>query len=301
VESLAEGHRASTVSLALNGALSIVKLTVGIVGNSFALVADAIESIGDVLSSAIVLGGLTIAARPADETHPYGHGKAEPLAALAVAFLLVAAAAVIAYQAIQGIITPHSPPAWYTLVVLLGVVVLKEGMYQYESGAGRRIGSTAVEVDAWHHRSDALTSLAAGIGITVALIGGNDYAAADEWAALAACLIIGFNGVRFSSIAIHELMDPQAPDAVLESVVRSAGRVEGAWHVEKVLVRKMGPRLFVDLHLEVDPCATVQRGHQIAHSVKDAVMADLPAVADVLIHVEPGRPQATTPYGPEQA
>lgn len=288
MSSLAEGHRASTISLALNGALSLVKLTVGIAGNSFALVADAVESIGDVLSSAIVLGGLTIAARPADETHPYGHGKAEPLAALAVSILLVAAAGVIAYQAVEGILTPHPAPAWYTLVVLIGVVVLKESMYRYESRAGRRIGSTAILVDAWHHRSDALTSLAAGLGIAVALVGGPAYAPADEWAALVACGIILMNGIHFSRIAVRELMDTQPREDALAAIRRSAARVEGAWFVEKVLVRKMGPQLFVDLHLEVDPEATVRRGHQIAHQVKDAIMADTPAVADVLVHVEPG-------------
>jgi len=289
MEHLAEGHRASTVSLALNGALSVVKLTIGVVGNSFALIADAIESIGDVISSAIVLGGLTIAARPADATHPYGHGKAEPLAALAVAGLLVVAAGVIAYEAIQGIRTPHDPPAWYTLAVLLVVVVLKETMYRYESRAGHNIGSTAVMVDAWHHRSDALTSLAAGVGIAVALFGGRDYAAADEWGALAACTIIAYNGFRFSRIAVSELMDARPPEDVVSSIARTAEGVEGAWRVEKVLVRKMGPQLFVDLHLEVDPLATVQRGHEIAHRVKDAVMAQSRAIADVLVHIEPGR------------
>ena len=150
----------------------MVKLVCGLVGNSYALVADAIESLGDVVSSAVVWGGLVIASRPADENHPYGHGKAEPLAALAVAGLLIAAAAMIAVQAVQEIRTPHGSPAGFTLIVLLAVVVIKETMYRYESHTGRQIGSTAVIVDAWHHRSDALTSLAAAIGIAIALIGG---------------------------------------------------------------------------------------------------------------------------------
>ncbi len=286
---LAPGYRASTISVGLNGGLAVVKLVCGIAGNSYALVADAIESLGDIFSSAIVWSGLVIASRPADANHPYGHGKAEPLAALFVALLLVAAAATIAIQAIHEIRTPHHTPAMYTLFVLLGVVVVKEAMYRYEAHAGRLCGSTAVTVDAWHHRGDAMTSAAAAVGITIALVGGPGYEPADDWAALAACAVIVVNAVRFVRTAVGELMDasPEAP--LIESIHAAALKVEGALFVEKVLVRKMGPQLYVDLHLEVDPELPVREAHRIAHQVKDGIMANRAEIADVLVHVEPAK------------
>jgi len=289
VNRLAPGYRASTISVGLNGALAVVKLVCGIAGNSYALVADAIESLGDIFSSAIVWSGLVIASRPADANHPYGHGKAEPLAALFVAFLLVAAAATIATQAVHEIRTPHHTPEMYTLFVLLGVVVVKEAMYRYEARAARESVSTAVMVDAWHHRSDAMTSAAAAVGISIALVGGPGYEPADDWAALAACGVIVVNAVRFVRTAVGELMDasPEAP--LIESIHAAALKVEGALFVEKVLVRKMGPQLYVDLHLEVEPELPVREAHRIAHLVKDSIMASRREIADVLVHVEPAK------------
>lgn len=282
-----QGRRVSTVSVSVNGALALIKLLTGIVGNSYALVADAIESLGDIISSLVVWGGLTIAARPADADHPYGHGKAEPLAALIVAAMLLFSAALIAFQAIREIITPHHAPEWYTLPVLLVVVAIKEGMYRYESRAGRRIGSTAVLVDAWHHRSDALTSLAASVGIAVAIFGGPGFEPADDWAALFACVFIVGNSLRFAREAVTELMDT-SPDIRLSDEIRSAaGRIPGVRDVEKMFIRKMGPYFYVDLHLNVDAAMTVREAHDIAHRVKDAIRARWPEVADVLVHVEP--------------
>ncbi len=264
-----------------------MKLVTGIVGQSTALIADAIESLGDMVSSGIVWGGLVIAAKPADEDHPYGHGKAEALAALAVAGMLIGAAAVIVMVAIGGIREPHGSPAPYTLVVLVGVIVIKEAMYRYELRAAMRIDSTAIFVDAWHHRSDAITSLAAAIGITIALIGGEGYETADDWAALIACLVIVANSLRFVRFAVDELMDIRPATALTDGIEAAALEVDGARFVEKVLVRKMGPRLYVDLHLEVDPAVTVQQAHGIAHAVKNAIIISRPEVADVLVHVEP--------------
>ena len=277
--------------MALNGSLALVKLVTGIAGHSQALIADAIESFGDIFSSAIVWGGLTIASRPADEDHPYGHGKAEPLAALAIALMLIGAAAVIAVQAIDGIRGPSESPAAYTLAVLLVVIVVKEKMYRYEARTARRIGSTAVIVDAWHHRSDALTSAVAAGGIAIALVGGERYAVADDWAALAACLVIVFNGLRFARSAVYELMDTTPDTSLIESIQEAALEIEGAKFVEKVLVRKTGPHLYVDLHLEVDAALTVSTAHRIGHDVKDLIVKRWPRVADVLVHVEPHDPQ----------
>lgn len=281
------GLRASTLSLALNTGLAVVKLVFGLAGNSFALLADAIESLGDIFSSAIVRAGLVIATRPADHDHPYGHGKAEPLAALVVSGMLLAAAISIAVQAIQEIRTPHLAPAWYTLVVLLGVVAIKEAMCRYEIRIGREIGSTAVAVDAWHHRGDALTSLAAAVGITISLIGGPGYEPADDWAALFACLIIAFNGIRFARLAVLELMDTSPHPSIADEIRTVALGVEGARHVETLIVRKIGPSYYVDMHLEVDPDLDVRTGHAIAHAVKDRIVKQTPNVLDVLIHIEP--------------
>jgi len=281
------GYRVSALSLALNTGLAAVKLVCGLVGNSYALVADAIESLGDIFSTAIVRAGLVIAARPADDNHPYGHGKAEPLAALLVAAMLLAAAATIVISAIHEIRTPHHTPAWYTLVVLLVVAPLKEAMYRFEFRVARAISSTALCVDAWHHRSDALTSAAAAIGITIALIGGPGYEPADDWAALLACLVITVNGVKFARSAIEELMDTSPAAGVADSIREVALKVAGARAVEKLVIRKVGPRLFVDMHLEVGPDLTVRQGHAIAHAVKDAILGKMPTVADVLVHVEP--------------
>ena len=284
---LSEGQRASKICLALNGGLALVKLVTGIVGHSYALVADAVESLGDVFSSAIVWGGLAIASRPADKDHPYGHGKAEPLAALAVAVMLIAAAAGIAFQAAHEIRAPHQSPAPYTLAVLLVIIVIKEKMYRYEWRTAKRIGSTAVSVDAWHHRSDAITSAAAAIGIAIALVGGEGYETADDWAALIACIIIVANGLRFARFAVAELMDTTPRTTLVDTIQVAALEVDGARLVEKVLVRKMGPRLLIDLHLEVDPTLTVRQAHRIAHAVKDLITGRWPEVADVLVHVEP--------------
>lgn len=286
---LAIGLRVSAIGLVANAGLAIIKLVAGILGNSYALIADAIESAGDLLSTAIVWGGLVIAAKPPDENHAYGHGKAESLATLSVAIMLLLAAAMIAVQAIGEILTPHHAPAPFTLIVLLAVVVIKEGMYRFQIGAGQRMDSNVVKADAWHHRSDALTSVAAAIGITIALIGGDGYESADDWAALAACGVILFNGVNFSRTAIAELMDTTPDLPLLDSIRNSALRVEGAEFVEKLLVRRMGHRLYVDMHLEVDRNMTVETAHAIAHAVKDSIRDDHRQVADVLVHVEPAR------------
>lgn len=286
--------RASSISLAINAALGVIKLVGGIAGHSSALVADAIESLGDVFGSLIVRAGLIVAARPPDDNHPYGHGKAEPLATLFVAVLLLGAGALIALEAIDHIRRPQQSPAAYTLIVLVIVVALKEAMYRYLSALGAREGSSAISVEAWHHRSDALTSIAAAIGITIALLGGPGFVAADSWAALVACVVIGYTAFRFMRCAIEELMDTHPPTEFMETVRAAAAEVEGAGLVEKVIVRKVGRRFYLDLHLEVDPQLSVYRGHEIAHEVKDWIMGESPAVADVLVHVEPATTRQET-------
>src|SRR4051794_7816841 len=193
---LQSAARIALVGMLLNLVLAIVKIAAGVVGNAYALIADGIESVLDIGGSAVIWGGLKFAARPPDETHPYGHGKAEPLAAIIVALGVLAASAGLAIESVREIRTPHHGPAPFTLVILIVVIVVKEVLFRYVNRIGRDVESTAVQTDAWHHRADAFTSTAAFIGISVALIGGEGWQSADDWAALFACGVIATNGLR---------------------------------------------------------------------------------------------------------
>ena len=279
--------RVTLIGLAVNVVLAGSRLVAGILGHSHALVADAVESIADVFSALIVWRGLVIADAPPDEDHPYGHGKAEPLAAASVSVMLLAAAAWIVFRSLHEIANPHSSPAPFTLAVLLAVVVIKETLFHFVLHEGHAIDSSAVRTDAWHHRSDAVTSTAAGIGITIALIGGKGFEAADDWAAIAAACVIAFNGWRLLRLAINELMDTAPGHEIVEQVRRVAANIPGVEGVEKCFVRKVGYYYYVDLHVEVDPQMTVERSHTIAHDVKDKVRAEILSVRDVLVHIEP--------------
>ena len=277
------------IGVLANISLAIIKLVAGLLGHSYALVADAVESIADIFGSAIVWGGLQIAARPPDETHPYGHGKAEALASFIVACMLLIAGLGIAVAAVREIIVPHHAPAAFTLWVLIAVVAVKETLFQIGRRASKRSGSTAIHTDAWHHRADAITSLAAAIGISVALIGGKGYEPADDIAALFASGIIVFNAVKLLLPPLHELMDAE-PTELIANVRRIASAVEGVRDIETLQARKSGSRFWVDMHIEVDPQMSVIAAHEISHRVKDAVRAGISQVADVLIHIEPHDP-----------
>lgn len=282
--------RATFLGMVVNTVLAVGKMAAGFLGQSHALVADGVESLADLFSSVIVWRGMVIAAEPADEDHPYGHGKAEPLASAMVATLLLLAALWIAVNSVREILRPHGAPAPWTLVVLLAVVAVKETLFRFVFREGTAVESGAVQADAWHHRSDALTSLFAGIGIAVALAGGPGYEAADDVAALLASGIIGWNGWRLVRLAFGELMDT-APDlAMTREVRRLAAGIPDVRGVEKCLLRKMGWHVYVDIHIEVDGQLTVERAHGIAHQVKDHLRAQLPKIRDVLVHIEPARP-----------
>lgn len=267
--------------------LAIIKGLVGFFGNSFALIADAIESSADVFTSLIVWIGLKSASKPPDEDHPYGHGRAEPLAGIVVALSLVGAAIFIAVESIRLIQTPHKSPAAYTLIVLVVVIVLKEYMFRYVEKTANEIGSIAVKGDAWHHRADAITSFTAAIGITVALIGGEGYESADDWAALVAAALIIYNAWHIFEPAFHEVMDKAPPQYLVEEVRELARQVPGVQDVEKCFIRKSGFEFFVDIHVVVDGSLTVKEGHKIGHDVKDYIMQHKPLVYNVLTHIEP--------------
>ncbi|HJQ10010.1 MAG TPA: cation diffusion facilitator family transporter [Gemmatimonadaceae bacterium] len=282
--------RWAQAGLLVNSLLVLVKLIAGIVGHANALVADAVESSADIFSSVIVWMGLSIAAKPADEDHPYGHGKAEPLAAAVVSLMLLGAAVGISIMAIREIITPHHLPSPWTLFVAAGVIVIKEVMYQRVSRVGKEVGSTVVVADAWHHRADATSSLAAFVGISVALWRG--WPAADDWAALVAALLVAVNGISTLRPAVSGLMD-EAPDrAISEKAMMAALRIEGVRHVENLNVRPSGLGFYVDLHVQADPAMSLEDAHEIAARVKYAILDALPNVVKVLVHMEPYREEA---------
>ena len=284
----ATAQRWALVGVAVNLGLTLAKITAGVLGQSYALVADGMESGLDVASSVVIWGGLKYASKSPDIEHPYGHGKAEPLSSLIVSATLTGAALVLAVLSVREILSPHrDPPALATLGVLTAVILVKESLFRCVLALGEEVDSTAVRTDAWHHRSDAITSVAAFIGILIARVGGPNWQKADAWAALFACGIIGYNGYRLLVPALAEIMDT-APDPEITTRVRqTATAVAGVSEVEKCRVRKMGLEFYVDLHIGVDGTISVAAGHEIAHAVKNAVRATEGRVADVLVHVEP--------------
>jgi len=284
---ITDGLKISGSAIAINLTLALVKISTGVIGNSYALIADGIESTTDIFSSLIVMSGLRISTRPPDDEHPYGHGKAESLAGLIVALFLLGAALLIAVQSIREIRTPHHAPEWYTLVVLGLIIFVKEWLFRRMLKVGDEIESSALKNDAWHHRSDAITSLATFIGISVALIGGEGYETADDWAALLACGIIAFNGIRLLLAALNEVMDAAAPGEIEDQIRQIACDVDGVVEIEKCRVRKSGLGYLMDLHVVVDGSNSVQQGHLIGHAVKDRLIEGTIPVTDVIVHIEP--------------
>jgi len=283
------GVRTVLVGLSFNVLLAVIKIVVGILGNSYALLADGIESTLDIFSSVVVLGGIKISSMPADENHPYGHGKAESLAAMTVSLVLLTAGIGIAIKSVLEIMQPHHAPAFFTLIVLVMVIIIKETLFRFLFSVGESVDSLSLKTEAWHHRSDALTSAAAFIGISIAITGGRGYERADDWAALAASGIIIFNGIIMLNYAVKEIMD-YAPNPETEEKIRTiATEVPGVAAIEKCRVRKSGLNLFVDIHVEVNGQMQVHQAHAIAHDVKDALMTSALGIADVLVHIEPAQ------------
>jgi cation diffusion facilitator family transporter len=275
------------LSIVSSAALALLKGTVGILGNSYAMIADAIESVTDIFASVIVLIGLKVAAKPADKDHPYGHGKAEAIATFAVAAIMISSATIIVSQSIENIRTPHALPKSFTLYVLGAIILFKELSFQYVNKKSKEAGSTSLQADAWHHRSDAITSLAAFVGISIALIMGDGYETADDWAALLASGAIFYNSYLIIKPAMGEIMDEHLYEDMIQLIRAKSKDISGLIDTEKCLVRKMGMQYYVDLHIKVNASLTVEEGHQIAHRLKDYLMQTLPEIVDVLIHVEP--------------
>jgi cation diffusion facilitator family transporter len=282
-----KGFRSTIIGIIVSAILALIKGVGGVVGNSYALIADAIESATDIFTSTMLFLGLKWSSRPADEDHPYGHGKGEALISLGISLALCAAAVVIAIKSIQNIITPHKTPEAYTLIILIVVIVTKELLYRFVLKTGEEIRSGAVKADAFHHRTDAITSAAAFIGISIGIIGGPGYEIADDYAALFASAIILINAYAIFRPAIGELLDEELDSQLNAEVKRLAGEVPDVLHVEKCFIRKMGVFKYADLHVWVDRDLSVVQGHDIAHAVKDQIMRHLPEFADVMIHIEP--------------
>lgn len=281
------GSRAAVAGLLVSAVLAAIKISAGVLGSAYALIADGVESILDVFGALVVLGSLRLSTTRPNERYPFGLGRVEPLGGIVVSLVLLSAAVGIAIESIREIRTPHHAPAAFTLVVLVGVVLAKELLFRRLLGTGAEIGSSALSADAWHHRSDALTSLAAFVGISVALVGGPGYESVDDWAALAACLVIAFNGVRLFYAGIVEVLDVAPPKALEEEVREVALAVPGVRRLDKCRVRKSGMGYFVDIQVVVDGESTVREGHRVGHDVKDALLASKLGVLDVAVHVEP--------------
>ena len=287
MQSIGPGIGIAGSAIAINLVLALVKISTGVIGASYALIADGIESTADIFTSIIVLSGLQFSSKPADHNHPYGHGKAESLAGMAVAIFLIAAAIIIAVQAVREIVSPQQAPAWFTLPILAVIIVVKEALYRRMYSVGSDLKSSSLTSDAWHHRSDAITSLAVFVGISIALIGGAGYESADDWAALLACTIILANGIRILKPSLDEAMDASVSEEVEKEVIAIASSVDGVVAIEKCRIRKSGLGYLMDLHVEVDSDISVKNGHAIGHKVNDRLMkSSIPAV-DVVIHIEP--------------
>src|SRR3989338_1106396 len=272
-----------------NSCLAILKGLTGYFGNSYALIADAIESTSDIFSSSLVLFGLKYSSKPPDRNHPYGHGKAEPLITFLVVGFLMASATIIAHQSIQNIRTPHELPRAYTLIVLGFVIFIKEFFFRFVAGRSEETNSSSLKADAWHHRSDAITSLSAFIGISTALVLGKGYESADDWAALVASGFILFNSYLIFRPALGEIMDEHLHDDLVTKIRQISSTVKGIIDTEKCYVRKTGLTYHVDLHVIVSGGISVKEGHYISHVLKDTLKKEIPEIANIITHIEPDK------------
>jgi cation diffusion facilitator family transporter len=274
-------------SIVGNVLLATLKAGVGFFGNSFALIADAIESTTDIFSSVLVLVGLRYANKPPDKLHPYGHGRAEPLVTFLVVGFLIVSASIIAWQSIDNILTPHELPESYTLWFLGVIIIWKEASYRFVIKKSKETNSSSLKADAWHHRSDALTSVAAFIGISIALILGPGYEAADDWAALFSSAFILYNCYHIFRPALGEIMDENVYPEMEERIRKISSTVDGIRATEKLLIRKTGMTYQLELHANVDGNIPVRKGHEISHKLKDQLKHDIPELGNVTIHIEP--------------
>ncbi len=279
--------KATYFSIVGNTCLAFVKGIAGVFGNSYALIADAIESTTDIFSSFLVLFGIKYSNRPADANHPYGHGRAEPLVTFLVVGFLITSATIIAYESISNIGTPHELPKSWTLIVLGAIIIWKEFSFRLVLKRGMQTNSSSLKADAWHHRSDAITSVAAFIGISIAIFLGKGYESADDWAALFASGFILYNSYLIFRPALGEIMDEHLYDDLVAEIRTISLNVNGIIETEKCFIRKSGMKYHVDLHAVVDATISVKEGHDLAHLLKDTLQEKILKLGNVLIHIEP--------------
>ena len=279
--------KATYFSIIGNTCMAIIKGLAGFFGNSYALIADAIESTTDIFASFLVLFGIKYSSRPADKNHPYGHGRAEPLVTFLVVGFLITSATIIAYESILNIQTPHQLPKPWTLIVLGAIIIWKEYSFRIVMKRSVQTNSSSLKADAWHHRSDAITSVAAFIGISIALFLGKGYESADDWAALFASGFILYNSYHIFRPALGEIMDENLHDHLIAQIRVVSSEVNGIIGTEKCFIRKAGMKFHVDLHATVDSNITVKEGHDLAHKLKDTLRERIPELGQVLIHIEP--------------
>lgn len=283
------GQRVAALGMAVSGMLAAIKITVGLAGNSTAVVADGLESASDVAASGFVYLGLALAAKPADDNHPYGHGRVETLTGLLIGMVLAVGGALISHGALARLGQPRQPIASYVVWPLLISLAAKTGLASVKFHFGRKLKSAALTADAWNDAMDTVSAVAALVAVGLSLYDPARFLNADRYGGFLVGLIVILAGVRVSRDTALQLMDTMPEEAVIRQIRDEARTVPGVRGVEKCYARKTGMRYHVDLHLEVDPDMTVRQSHALAHDVRLHILDKLDWVADVLVHVEPAR------------
>lgn len=280
--------RLSAISLVSNISFAAIKVFVGLAGNSFALIADGIESLADVLSSIVVLSGLRVSRKDPDHDHPWGHGKAEAIATLLAGIGLLASAGIIIYSASKGIRSPDEAPAIFTIPVLIGIIFFKHWLYRALAKGGKKHDSLALQAEAWHHLSDSLTSFGVLVGMAIAVFAGPGFEMADEVAALVVTLLIIYNALRLIRPSLDELMDRRIEDFRMHEIEEIAAGIDGIENLETITIRRSGRGFVAEIHMEVPPALTVEKSHYLSHLFKDRLLENKALkLTHVIIHVEP--------------
>ncbi len=277
-------QKASGVTMVVNGLLALIKGVFGVLFNSSALIADAFHSLSDILSSGIVFLGLYFAQKPADDSHHYGHGKLEAVASKVVALLLIVTAIALGYNAVNLFFSSPQVPGSGALIGAVLSIMIKELLYRYNMRMSVKFNSSALKADAWHNRSDAITSVAALIGIGGAQIG---FPVLDPLGALVVSFLILKVGIDIYLNSIKELIDTAPTPHLIKEIERIIFETEGIENVHDIKARHHGSDIFVDIKVCVKGDRTVAEGHHYAGVAKHQVLRDLPEIKNVLIHVNP--------------
>jgi cation diffusion facilitator family transporter len=283
------GRRVAIASIVASCVLATANIVVGMLAGSTSVVASGVEFVGDVIASTFVLLGMILGSRPADENHPYGHGRIEILAGLTVGIILASGGVGICYRSIVRITEAHSAPGAYAIWPLIGAMVIRSGMATFKFRAGRRIGSVSLMADAWNDAVDVLSAVAALAALGLTLFDPGRYLAADHYGGFAVGLFVIYTGLRVLRDASMDLIDTMPPVGTIEAIRCAAAAVEGVCGTEKCYARKTGLKFHVELHVEVDPRMTVEDSHAVATQVRSHIRGALPSVGDVIVHIEPSR------------